>query len=311
MPTIYSLKVLMEGLIDYAGLFPPAELSMRDAVANYNRYVHGSDSWMLGRFVLPATRLAEFESILSEIVHEPPQRPWLLSVLIESASQSDKFTAALKAIADFNARQRARGPAWVLIDTLEGRASTPLEVREAVERVPQEFALFIELPLTPDLPALLDELQRVQATRRAMAKIRTGGISPNAIPSTDRVSAFIAGCAQRGLGFKATAGLHHAIRAEYRLTYCDPSPRAIMYGFLNVFIAACAALDNPDDFARIDLILMETDPQQFQFGDELIRWRDQRWSLAKIGAMRQIVPAFGSCSFDEPLDDLRSFRWLA
>lgn len=301
----------MQALIDYAGLFPPAELSMRDAVANYDRYSRGPEEWILGRFVLPATRLAEFESVLSDIVHDPPQRPWLLSALIESAAQSEKFAASLQAIADFNSRQKSRAAARALIDTLEGRASTPLEIRDAVERVPQEFSLFLELPLTPDLTALLDELQRSQSTRRAMAKIRTGGISPNAIPSTDRVSAFIAGCSQRELGFKATAGLHHAIRAEYRLTYCDPSPRAIMYGFLNVFIAACAALDEPNDLARIDSILMETDPRQFHFAEDAIRWRDQSWSMAQIRAMREIVPAFGSCSFDEPLDDLRSFGWLA
>jgi hypothetical protein len=57
-----SLRALLEGLIDYAGLFPPAALSMQNAVRNYARYREGEHAWALGRFVVPADRAAEVPS---------------------------------------------------------------------------------------------------------------------------------------------------------------------------------------------------------------------------------------------------------
>lgn len=60
--TTASLRALLEGLIDYAGLFPPAALSMQDAVRNYARYREGEFAWALGRFVVPADRANEVPS---------------------------------------------------------------------------------------------------------------------------------------------------------------------------------------------------------------------------------------------------------
>ena len=54
-----SLRALLHGIIDYAGLFPPANLPLDQAVRNYARYCTEPDSWMLGRFVCPVTELAE------------------------------------------------------------------------------------------------------------------------------------------------------------------------------------------------------------------------------------------------------------
>jgi hypothetical protein len=54
-----SLKVLLEGLVDYAGLFPPAALPMHDALRNYARYRREPHAFALGRFVVPAERLHE------------------------------------------------------------------------------------------------------------------------------------------------------------------------------------------------------------------------------------------------------------
>ena len=48
-----SLSVFQDRLIDYAGLFPPANLSLEAAINNYRNYINSDDSWMLGPFVLP------------------------------------------------------------------------------------------------------------------------------------------------------------------------------------------------------------------------------------------------------------------
>ena len=71
-----TLRVLMNGLIDYAGLFPPAALDMATALRNYGAYRAGEYAWMLGRFVLPAARKGEVDA------------SWPLAVL---AQQSDKM----------------------------------------------------------------------------------------------------------------------------------------------------------------------------------------------------------------------------
>ena len=57
-----SIRTLLNGILDYAGLFPPARLGMAEAVANYARYREDDRSWMLSRFICPAGRLAEMES---------------------------------------------------------------------------------------------------------------------------------------------------------------------------------------------------------------------------------------------------------
>lgn len=305
-----SIHLLLKQLIDYAGLFPPAELSMREAVANYERYLGGAHAWMLGRFVVPASRLAEWESSFREVATSSGQ-PWLLSALVESAAQADRFSSSLQAIAEFNARNAVSERPAALVDTIEGRAATEQEIVDANRAVPSEMHFFLELPLDSGLPALLDEIQRAQAHRPLMAKIRTGGVVATAIPAVRHVTTFLAECAARQIGFKATAGLHHPVRGEYRLTYCQPSPRAVMYGFLNVFVAACAAFDDPRNLERIDAILMETDPRKFLFQEESIGWRDEHWSSAQVSDMRRKAISFGSCSFEEPREDLQALSLIA
>ena len=139
------------------------------------------------------------------------------------------------------------------------------------------------------------------------AKIRTGGLKPEAIPSVAEVAAFIRACAERGLSFKATAGLHHPVRAEYPLTYESDAPRAVMHGFLNVFLAACFAWHGECD---IEPILAETDAGAFRF-DDRAHWRDRSLDAAEVRHAREyFAHAFGSCSFEEPVRDLEALGLL-
>lgn len=310
-----ALGLLLNRLIDYAGLFPPAELAMRPAVENYLQYLRGPNRWMLGRLIVPATRLEEFAAELRTLpIRDDDERPWLVSALVASAGQGAQLQTDLKAVADFNRNERmlARSNATPLamVDTLEGKAANDGEIAAAVALVPPELALFLELPLGPPLESLLSQLKSLPENRPVMAKVRTGGVVRQAIPAPNQVAAFIAGCASRGLGFKATAGLHHPIRALYRLTYQEDAPSAVMFGFLNVFVATCAAFDNPADLARIEAILSEPDVAQFQFQADAIVWREFRWPSQLVRTARDKGVSFGSCSFQEPVDDLRQLQLL-
>lgn len=300
-----AFKTLLDRLIDYAGLFPPAQLAMRPAVENYQRYLREPHRWMLGRFIVTASRLPEFESELNSLDHRSgDEAPWLISALISPANELEQLHADLAQIEQFNARQESLDRPLAIVDTVEGKASDETDMATIVTFVPRQFQTFVELPIGPGLESRLDALRSAQSVREVFAKIRTGGVVPEAIPAADRVAAFIAGCAARDLKFKATAGLHHPIRAEYRLTYQTQAPRAVMFGFLNVFVAACAAYEYPRDIERIKAILSETELAQFKFAGSAIGWQGISWTEQQVRVARQRAVAFGSCSFVEPVDDL-------
>lgn len=238
--TTQSLRVLLEGLIDYAGLFPPAALTMQDAVRNYARYRDGDYSWALGKFVVPKERVKEV----------PPEFP--LTIL---------------------------GIDEVKADDLD-------EVKRGA---------YVE---TTDL-SLIPELKR----RGLRAKIRTGGLTEDAFPSAQSVAAFIRTCKEHGVPFKATAGLHHPLRCVKPLTYEPNAAVGTMHGFVNVFLAAAMA-------DEAEAILGEQDARVFTFDDEGATWRKRRVSIDELRAMRQFATSFGSCSFEEPIDDLEGLGWL-
>src|SRR5687768_14733348 len=94
-PPKQSVRTLLSGIVDYAGLFPPSMVSMREAVANFAAYRSGPYGWMLGRFVLPAARLNEFVEAAEE--HLADGDPWRLSVLA-----GEDITSTLRDIKLFN-----------------------------------------------------------------------------------------------------------------------------------------------------------------------------------------------------------------
>jgi hypothetical protein len=144
----------------------------------------------------------------------------------------------------------------------------------------------------------------------AFAKVRTGGLTPDAIPDTERIADFLVAAAARRLPFKATAGLHHAMRSMRPLTYAPDSPRATMHGFLNVFIAAAFAWHGAARELVLD-VLEETEAESFAFGSKEFEWRGRKLSVRQIAeARRDFAHSFGSCSFEEPIGDLRELELL-
>ncbi|MBZ0188585.1 MAG: hypothetical protein K8F91_20235 [Candidatus Obscuribacterales bacterium] len=150
---------------------------------------------------------------------------------------------------------------------------------------------------------MLDEIKKVGN----FAKIRCGGVTREAIPRIPEVRDFILGCAERRLAFKATAGLHHPLRAEQKLTYQANAPRAVMHGFLNVLLASAFAWHGHTD---IDAILAQTDPEAFSFG-ERAEFGDVSLTEAEIRDARlNFIHSIGSCSFEEPVDELKGLGLL-
>ena len=133
---------------------------------------------------------------------------------------------------------------------------------------------------------------------------------PEAIPGSGPLARFLEACALSAVPFKATAGLHHPVRGEHPLTYDEGAPRRTMHGFLNVFTAAALARGGMAA-AQIEAVLREIDPTAFHIDDDGLGWRDQRVPTDELAVMRRdFATSFGSCSFAEPVADLKALGMI-
>ena len=311
---IGTVQTLMTGLIDYAGLFPPSKLPMNNAVTNYARDLGGHDAFALGKFICTASRLGE----LTESARVLMPGTYATSGYREMALQTDPWAISvvcdlpldetLDAIDEFNARHATEEEGLAKVRALEFKGKDSAQIDAAIEAIPEDLPAFIEIPLDVDFRGMVATLA---GNPGIGGKVRCGGVEPGMIPPAERVAAFIHACAASDVPFKATAGLHHPVRAEQDLTYEDNPPRAVMHGYLNVFIGASLARVKRLDAGKITEILEETDPAAFRLED-LVAWRDWTIDRTQFARCREsFCLSYGSCSFDEPLADLRSLGHLA
>lgn len=228
---IAIVAAAFERLIDYAGLFPPAQLEMHDAAEGYARAAEGPHAWMLGRFIVPAARIAHVEADVP------------LSVIVPAEE------------AAFDALDRARASGRYRIEALEippadARVVAALRERHGWAGVPA----YAEVALTGPFEEAIASLRPL----RLAAKFRCGGITADAFPSVETLARAIAAAAAAGVPFKATAGLHHPVR------HFNEEAGLRMHGFLNVMLAAARAGQGPDALAAI---LAEEEPAALALPD--------------------------------------------
>lgn len=288
-----ALRTLVAGVVDYAGLFPPASLHMAGAVRNHAEYRRSEDAWMLGRFVVQVSRLDEWQAAVGSL-DAALIAAWNGAKL--SALLSGEFALEAEQIAAFN----AAGPFGVSIDVAEGRTLTPDAVLATAAAMPDGVMLYCELSHREDP---LDLLQSVKAAS-VRAKIRTGGVSPDVFPTPPEIIRFLRRCMETGVTAKATAGLHHPLRGEYRLTYAADAIRGTMYGYLNVFLAAAALSAGATDEQATSILLLE-DRSAITVSDVSVRVGEFYLTNTVLSTTRSSgLVAFGSCSFREPVDEL-------
>jgi hypothetical protein len=295
-----TLRTLLTNVIDYAGLFPPASLDVHSAVSNYAAYLSGEDSWALGRFIVPVVRLDEFGKTLRKIstTTTPTVR---LSVLGSGNSNTD-----IAAMNEFNRTFGKKDGATAIIEALEMKAASVDEIREAARLIPPTIERYFEIPIDSDPSALVSDI----ADAHASAKVRTGGTQQEAFPSSADLLRFITACVKAGVPFKATAGLHHPLRSIQKLTYRNDSPSGMMFGLLNVFLTAAFVHAGMNDREALQ-VLEEQSPNAFRFSEDGVQWGTYRLTVEQLRYVRaRVAVSFGSCSFLEPLDDLRSLNLL-
>lgn len=288
-----AAQALLARIVDFAGLFPPATLDMETAVRSYQQYLAGEDAWMLGSFLVPATRLTEFAETFNRVCCGEQEAPWTLGVVCAGQADGDA-----RAIATF--QQGA-----IFLSSLEAKASDAAEADASLQRLPTLQGRYLEFP-----PEKTGEILPVLARHRVRAKLRAGGLTPAAVPAIAAVTAFLRDCAGQRIAFKATAGLHHALRGERALVPASGSEHALMHGFVNLFLAAALAWFGAETPA-IERTLEEENPTAFQFDDDLLRWHHHTLIADQIEQVRRdFAIGFGSCSFAEPVDDLKALGWL-
>jgi hypothetical protein len=246
-------------------------------------------------------------------VSQTDARRALLEHLIDHAPMFPPAELPLtEALADHDAA-RSSDAAW-LVNRFVVRASalarlphsTPPRLSVVIDVVWDERALddarieAIELPLPPGLAPLAGAAAEVYvevapdadlaplAANGLRAKVRCGGVR---VPTVGELAAFVRECRRLELPFKATAGLHHAVYARGA------------HGFLNLLAAAVFG----DELRS----LADEDPASFALTPEEFSWRDRTASAGHVTAVRRgLFVGFGSCSFTEPVDELRAMGIL-
>ncbi len=295
-----ALGVLLSGIVDYAGLFPPAKLNVTDSVENYLRYFHGPEKWFVGRFVCSSGKLPE----LARELAEHPEEPFIpVSVIGQASTDRKSWEHALthdsaamnKFMVDVENHAEIEG-FEIRVPDHEHLASYVADLHGF-----NEADVFVELPWSPEMD---DSLTLLAELEWLSAKARTGGLEASAFPSAEQVVGFVQQCSHFDLRFKLTAGLHHPLPVREKETGAE------MHGFLNILVAL--ALLNGHELSRREMedVLLERDAQAFSFTDEGLAYKGMTASMDDIETVRDVFVSYGSCSVEEPLEDLKAMGLL-
>lgn len=248
--------------MDDAAVFPPGDADLADAL---DAWAGRRTTWyadLVGSFVVPDTALGPV----------PADVP--VSVVLTTGA------GAVEGVAGLAAR---RGLALAGLEVAVRDAADPAanvrRIDAAVRAADLDVPVFVEVP-GPVTPAWLAAADEVAACGHRL-KLRLGNVDHALVPDADTVAAWIDAALDRETPFKATAGLHRAVRH-------DPEGGGA-HGFLNV-LAATQALWDGGTTADAAHVLEQRDGAALAATD--------------VASARRWFTSFGSCSVSEPRDDL-------
>ncbi len=291
-----SLRNFLAGLIDYAGLFPPASLALAETVASHRHSLEGDYGWIIGRFVLPVALLAEL----------PADDVFPLAVIV-SAEIAPEEVQLLGQFRDRIELVETRLPAGD--DAVRHCTAHLTELqRQLAASGLRRVGLFLEAEGSESLAEAIAAFARNHAedqTIRALGLKLRCACADAAAPPPETVAATIGLCRRHNLAMKFTAGLHQPLR------HAEPKTGAMLHGFLNIFAAALLLwsfrLSEDEAAACLD----DGNPEHFRFRHEGLSWRDKTVATAEILKIRKTkLIGFGSCSFDEPVAGLQALGLL-
>jgi hypothetical protein len=262
---------------------------------------------MLGPFILP---VAQFDAAARNLSLFNKEHPLRVSALGPRTDSADAFIHSLAAAMDAIASFRAACGAATVVEQFE--MPLPGEVdADLMETIrpflDPELATFWEAP-AKNAEHVIGMMARNNSSNpgrnKLGFKLRTGGVTAEAFPSSAEIAAVLMTAGNKQVPIKFTAGLHHPVRLFHE------SVGTKMHGFLNVLGAGVLALEHQWNDGDIVRMLDDEDPASFRFNEDSFAWRDCEIPATKIPARRELVTSLGSCSFDEPRDDLRALELL-
>lgn len=324
-----SLKSFMKGIIDYAGLFPPARLPLDISIRNYAEYRKEEEAWMLSRFIIPWSQLKELKPYHENLFEDGT--PFDFSVLDSATETVRKFHQVTDEIMDacnqFHETHGSRVTTEILetklpteaafscdIDLLKNLFDDTAGKLDEFEYAPQciFYETFFEENWKKDVESAFEAIalhnesaSNQENYRYAGFKLRGGGVEADMFPGIEQVAFALNRAREYGVALKCTAGLHHPVRLF------DESVQTRMHGFFNVFGGAMFAYAHHLNEDELQEILKEEDPERFIFTGESFSWNDYSVTTGQIEQLRKTaVISFGSCSFDEPREDLKKLGLL-
>jgi hypothetical protein len=300
-----AFRALLEQSIDYAGTFPPCSLELEPALRNQAQYVRDPDAWMLGTFVLA---MGKFDAAAGNLSLFDREHPLLISALEAKTANADEFSNTLKIAAEKIRSFSAEHVDLVSARQLEMPLSQDVDLgslakaRSVLEGL--KLQAFWETPVdsAEETIALLAEHNSTTGAAQFGYKLRTGGVTADAFPASQQIARALVAAAKQRVPIKFTAGLHHPIR-QFR-----DEVKTKMHGFLNVLGAAVLAAEHQWDEQQTSKMLEDENGTSFSFSDALFAWGKWKIATDQIKTRRKLVTSFGSCSFDEPREDLRALN---
>jgi hypothetical protein len=320
----YNSKIaLLGGAIDYAGTFPPAALTLEKAIQRASRWRReGKHPWLMNKMVLP---VADIKKLSASFLYEngADGSPWFLAAL-GTPCQSEIPTDFYKTVEwDLRELRRCREKGFYSscrLDIVSYETKIPvgvltqksaIKVYDFISPVLERTAnlasseikdFYFEVSFEGDWKASLENMVRAlvdwldendELDLIPGIKVRTGGAL---VPSVEQLAEAVSKVTSHGLRFKATQGLHHA------LTHGKD------FGFVNLFASLCLAQGyGAEAFGvpQIEACLQETKSENFHFEQDKFSWNRFTMTHDEIEAARRSHgAAFGSCSLDEPDEDL-------
>lgn len=327
-----TLKLFMDKAIDYAGLFPPANLSMDESIKNYADYSNGNDSHLISHFICPVTRFWEFEKSIAGSTLGNSLIP--VSALgrkpetVESLSEMVNYDLdVIKKFADCNSTQ-------VGVDVLE--MCLPLGVSSVQEKylggisdvvnkldelnfgLIHPFNIFFEVTISSswqdEILAVINTIVKIKNNLNKKGgennylmgfKFRCGGLKIEQYPTVVQTAYCIKMCIDNDVPLKLTAGLHHPFR------HYNKFAQTKMHGFVNIFAAVLLGKAHKLEEKTLFEIVEDESYKNFRFDDKSFSWKEIKITIDQIldGRNNNII-SYGCCSFDEPREDLRGFGLL-
>lgn len=281
---------LFTHFLDDAAVFPPGTLPLAEAVPAHLAHLESAQGPLVGPFVVAAPALPS----LGDLVEDLPPRSFAVSVTVQGPGAVRASLEAAAHIPALDVRAVEVGVPAGVVAAEDVVPTLDLAVRDDLGRTADgsRVTVFAELPRDERRSALIGEL----AGTAYLAKLRTGGVRADLHPDAAELGSAIVALVRAGVPFKATAGLHHAVRNT------DAATGFEQHGFVNVLVAVAASLEGADS-AEASVVLADRDGAGLAASLTAL-------PVGQAEQVRSVFRSIGTCSIDEPVSDLAALGLL-